>query len=57
MFWLSNLELKASAYQFYQLLRRQTLPMAPGDVDDLYREFRRMSLDEEAQVGRICRWQ
>ena len=48
MFRLSNLELKASAYQFYQLLRRQTLPMAPGDVDDLYREFRRMS--------RIWRW-
>ena len=48
MFRLSNLELKASAYQFYQLLCRQTLPMAPGDVDDLYQEFRRMS--------RIWRW-
>jgi hypothetical protein len=42
-FRLSNLELKASAYQFYQLLRRLTMPMAPADVVDLYREFRRMS--------------
>jgi hypothetical protein len=48
MFRLCNLELKASAYQFYQLLRRLTLPMAPADVDNLYREFRRMS--------RIWRW-
>ena len=43
MFRLCNLELKASAYQFYQLLRRHTLPMAPADVPNLYREFRRMS--------------
>lgn len=48
MFRLCNLELKASAYQFYQLLRRLTKPMAPGDVDNLYREFRRMT--------RIWRW-
>jgi hypothetical protein len=48
MFRLCNLELKASAYQFYQLLRRLTRPMAPGDVINLYREFRRMS--------RIWRW-
>jgi CxC2 like cysteine cluster associated with KDZ transposases len=48
MFRLSNLELKASAYQFYQLLRRMTRPMSPGDVIDLYREFRRMS--------RLWRW-
>lgn len=47
-FRLSNLELKASAYQFYQLLRRLTRPMAPSEVPDLYREFRRMS--------RIWRW-
>jgi hypothetical protein len=48
MFRLCNLELKASAYQFYQLLRRLTRPMAPAEVDNLYREFRRMS--------RIWRW-
>lgn len=47
-FRLCNLELKASAYQFYQLLRRLTRPMAPADVPDLYREFRRMS--------RLWRW-
>jgi hypothetical protein len=45
---LCNLELKASAYQFYQLLRRLTQPMAPAEVIDLYREFQRMS--------RIWRW-
>jgi hypothetical protein len=48
MFRLCNLELKASAYQFYQLLRRLTQPMDPAAVLDLYREFRRMS--------RIWRW-
>lgn len=47
-FRLANLELKASAYQFYQLLRRMTLPMAPSEVVDLYNEFRRMS--------RLWRW-
>jgi CxC2 like cysteine cluster associated with KDZ transposases len=47
-FRLCNLELKASAYQFYQLLRRLTRPMAPAEVPNLYREFRRMS--------RIWRW-
>jgi hypothetical protein len=47
-FRLSNLELKASAYQFYQLLRRLTMPMAPAEVVDLYNEFRRMS--------RLWRW-
>jgi hypothetical protein len=47
-FRLSNLELKASAYQFYQLLRRLTQLTAPAEVADLYREFRRMS--------RIWRW-
>jgi len=48
MFRLSNLELKASAYQFYQLLCRHTRPMAPAEVPNLYREFRRMS--------RLWRW-
>jgi hypothetical protein len=47
-FQLCNLELKASAYQFYHLLRWQTQPMAPDKVVDLYREFRQMS--------RIWRW-
>ncbi len=47
-FRLANLEMKASAYQFYQLLRRVTLPMAPSEVVDLYNEFRRMS--------RLWRW-
>lgn len=47
-FRLSNLELKATAYQFYHLLRRLTNPMEPAQVVDLYREFRRMS--------RIWRW-
>ena len=42
-FRLCNLELKASAYQFYQLLRRLTKPMAPAEVLNLYREFRRMT--------------
>ena len=42
-FRLCNLELKASAYQFYTLLRRLTNPGAPADVVDLYNEFRRMA--------------
>ncbi|PPQ87765.1 hypothetical protein CVT25_015008 [Psilocybe cyanescens] len=42
-FRLSNLELKASAYQFYTLLRRITNPIAPSSVVDLYNEFRRMT--------------
>ena len=48
LFRLCNLELKASAYQFYQLLRRLTMPIAPDRVVDLYNEFRRMS--------RLWRW-
>ena len=47
-FRLSNLELKASAYQFYQLLRRVTMPSSPAQVVNLYHEFRRMS--------RVWRW-
>jgi CxC2 like cysteine cluster associated with KDZ transposases len=48
MFRLSNLELKASAYQYYHLLCRLTRPMAPTEVLNLYKEFRRMS--------RLWRW-
>jgi hypothetical protein len=47
-FRLCNLELKASAYQFYQLIRQLTMPMSPADVVNLYHEFRRMS--------RLWRW-
>jgi hypothetical protein len=47
-FRLCNLELKASAYQFYQLLRRLSSPIAPAEVMNLYNEFRRMS--------RLWRW-
>jgi hypothetical protein len=47
-FRLCNLELKASAYQFYQLIRRLTLPMGQADMVNLYHEFRRMS--------RLWRW-
>jgi hypothetical protein len=47
-FRLCNLELKASAYQFYHLLQRLTCPMAPAEVVNLYRELRRMS--------RLWRW-
>lgn len=48
LFRLCNLELKASAYQFYHLLQRLTCPIAPAEVVNLYREFRRMS--------RLWRW-
>jgi hypothetical protein len=47
-FRLCNLELKATAYQFYHLLQRLTDPLNPSDVLNLYNEFRRMS--------RIWRW-
>jgi hypothetical protein len=47
-FRLCNLELKASAYQFYQLIHRLTLPISPASVPNLYHEFRRMS--------RLWRW-
>ena len=47
-FRLSNLEIKATAYQFYRLLQQLTNPMDPATVVNLYREFRRMS--------RIWRW-
>jgi hypothetical protein len=47
-FRLSNLECKASAYQYFQKLRRETSPMSPDSVPNLYHELRRMS--------RIWRW-
>lgn len=47
-FRLCNLELKASAYQFYQLIRRLTLPLGQSEMINLYHEFRRMS--------RLWRW-
>ncbi|KAF9548795.1 hypothetical protein CPC08DRAFT_593260, partial [Agrocybe pediades] len=45
---LCNLELKASAYHFYNFLRRITTPLAPSDVVNIYDEFRRMT--------RLWRW-
>ena len=47
-FRLSNLECKASAYQYFQKIRRQTSPMSPESVPNLYHELRRMS--------RLWRW-
>jgi len=47
-FRMANLECKASAYQYFQTLRRHTSPMAPDTVPNLYPELRRMS--------RIWRW-
>ncbi|KAF9542359.1 hypothetical protein CPC08DRAFT_650249, partial [Agrocybe pediades] len=45
---LCNLEMKSSAYQYYNCLRRITKPLAPADVVDVYDEFRRMT--------RLWRW-
>ena len=45
---LCNLELKASAYQFYQLICRMTRPVGNAEIVNLYHEFRRMS--------RLWRW-
>lgn len=42
-FRLCNLELKASAYQFYQLIRRLTRPVGNAEIINLYHEFRRTS--------------
>lgn len=47
-FRLANLELKASAYQYYSLLRRITSATAPSSVVNVAHEFRRMV--------RIWRW-
>lgn len=43
-----NLELKASAYQFYQLIRCLTQPLGQSEMINLLHEFRRMS--------RLWRW-
>ncbi|KAG6873358.1 hypothetical protein C0992_008824, partial [Termitomyces sp. T32_za158] len=43
-FRLTNLECKASAYQYWQKIARITSPIASsGEVDNLYRELRRIS--------------
>jgi hypothetical protein len=47
-FRLSNLECKASAYQYFQKLRRHTFPMAPARAPNLYQELLRMA--------RVWRW-
>lgn len=47
-FRYSNLEMKASAYQFFQMLRRVTMPMSPNNVINFYHELRRLS--------RLWRW-
>jgi len=47
-FRFSNLEMKASAYQFFNMLRRITSPLVPGNTVDLDNEFRRMT--------RLWRW-
>ena len=43
-----NLEMRSSAYQFFQLLRRITNPLTPSKVVNLYHELRRLS--------RLWRW-
>jgi hypothetical protein len=43
-----NLEMRSSAYQFFQLLRRVSNPVAPSNVVNLYHELRRLS--------RLWRW-
>ena len=43
-----NLEMKSSAYQFFQMLRRLTNSMNPSSVVNLYHELRRLS--------RLWRW-
>ena len=43
-----NLEMRSSAYQFFQMLRRITLPLTPSKVVNLYHELRRLS--------RLWRW-
>jgi hypothetical protein len=47
-FRLSNLECKASAYQYFQKLRRLTAPTAPATASNFYQELLRMS--------RLWRW-
>src|SRR5260221_10182191 len=43
-----NLEMRSSAYQFFQLLRRITNTLSPSKVVNLYHELRRLS--------RLWRW-
>ena len=43
-----NLEMRSSAYQFFQLLRRVTNTLSPSKVVNLYHELRRLS--------RLWRW-
>ena len=43
-----NLEMRSSAYQFFQLLRRVTNSLTPSKVVNLYQELRRLS--------RLWRW-
>jgi CxC2 like cysteine cluster associated with KDZ transposases len=47
-FRLTNLECKASAYQYFQKIRRLTSPMSLDSVPNLYHELRRLS--------RLWRW-
>lgn len=47
-FRLSNLECKASAYQYFQKLRRLTAPTAPANAPNFYQELLR--------VSRLWRW-
>lgn len=47
-FRLANLECKASAYQYWQRLRRMTKPLEPDQVVDRYKELLRMA--------RLWRW-
>ncbi|KAF8801026.1 hypothetical protein BYT27DRAFT_7227064 [Phlegmacium glaucopus] len=53
LFRLCNLELKASAYQFYHLLHRLTLLMAPAEVVDLYRELKWAGHGPEVKDGEL----
>jgi len=47
-FRFSNLEMKASAYQFFNMLRRITSPLVLGNIVDLHNEF--------WQMTRLWRW-
>ena len=47
-FCLSNLELKASSYQYFQFLRHLTMPTAPSHVINFYHEL--------WQLSQLWRW-
>lgn len=53
-----NLEMRSSAYQFFQLLRRVTNALTPSKVVNLYHELRRISRlwrwVKKIEMGRIC---